>query len=79
MIKLFAIPILIVVIIVSVSFCIGWLFGYSRAVNEVMPYTIERTICEIAKIFDKHGMKDIFDRLIKEETELKSKEYGKKG
>lgn len=79
MIKCVVIPFLIVVALLSVSFVVGWFCGYFRAIDDVTPYAIERTIGEIAKIFDKHGMKDIFDRLIKEETELKSKEYGKKG
>lgn len=79
MIKLVGSVVVMAAVLMSVSFCFGLFFGYKRAIDEVMGYSIERTVKEISKIFERHGMKDIFDRLIKEETELKSKEYGKKG
>ena len=74
MIKLVGSVVVVAAILMSVSFCFGLFFGYRRAIDEVMGYSIERTIIEISKIFERHGMKDIFDRLIKEETELKREE-----
>lgn len=74
MIKLIGTLVVVAVILMSISFCLGLFFGYNRAIDEVMGYSIERTIIEIGKIFERHGMKDIFDRLIKEETELKREE-----
>lgn len=79
MIKLIGIVVVVAVVLMSVSFCIGLFFGYNRAVDDVMGYSIQRTVCEIAKIFERHGMKDVFDRFIKEEMENRIEGYGKEG
>lgn len=66
MIKLIGILVVVAAILMSISFCLGLFFGYNRAIDEVMGYSIERTVIEISKIFERHGMKDIFDKLLRE-------------
>jgi len=66
MIKLVELVVVMAAILMSVSFCLGLFFGYNRAIDEVMGYSIERTVIEISKIFERHGMKDIFDKLLRE-------------
>lgn len=69
MIKLVGSVVVVAAILMSVSFCFGLFFGYRRAIDEVMDYSIKRTIIEISKIFERHGMKDIFDKLLREASD----------
>lgn len=66
MIKLIGTLVVVAAILMSISFCLGLFFGYNRAIDEVMGYSIERTVIAISKIFERHGMKDIFDKLLRE-------------
>lgn len=58
--------IIICVAVLTATFLVGFFIGYSKGLDHGIEYSVYRTITEIGKLFEKRGMKELYEETLKE-------------